>query len=96
MDSRGRQPRGLQNRLRALELTAHTGFDKSLISAQQTQFVSTGEAVYGRWFARAEGYSDESFQPRCFQRNNPLRPRRFMCISWKCSYSSAAWLVDLR
>ena len=28
----------------------------------------------------AEGYSEESFQPRCFQRNKPLRPSRFMCI----------------
>jgi hypothetical protein len=44
----------------------------------------------------ATAYSGESFQPRCFQRNNPVRPRRFTCKGWNRSYSAAAWLDDLR
>src|SRR6266849_6588397 len=37
---------------------------------------------------RRDTYSEESFQPRCFQPNSPLRPRRFTYISWKRSYFS--------
>jgi hypothetical protein len=71
------------------------GFDKGVIFALQTQFVNR-RGCLRTMVCGAEGYSDESFQPRCFQRNKPLRPRRFMCISWKRSYFMAAWLVDLR
>jgi hypothetical protein len=46
--------------------------------------------------ANLGAYSEVSFQPRCFQRNNPVSPRRFTCNSWKRSYSAVVWLVDLR
>src|SRR6266851_10486657 len=55
----------------------------NLAMGESRAYTQSGKTVQpianGPW--RRDTYSEESFQPRCFQPNSPLRPRRFTYIS---------------